>query len=172
MNKQSFTGLWDHLRQANGIALRCIAAIPADQLESHPVPKMRTPKELVVHLYGMALRETIEGALRGEITDLDEAKLCAGIKTHDDLLKFARDNWNAADRAASQIGDAQLAATVKTPWGVGFPGFVAIVVAQDEFFHHRGQLYTYLRAMGQDVPMMWDFEHNEAAYQPRAAATA
>ncbi len=172
MTKKDFTGLWEHLRQANGIALRLIATIPADKIDSHPITKMRTPKELVVHMYGMVVRGVAEGTLRGEIQAIDEPALCASIKTRDDLLRYCRDGWNAAEKAVAQITDAHLMATVKTPWGMDFPGFVAIGVINDEFFHHRGQLYIYLRQMGQDVPMMWDFEHNAPEFQPKAQATA
>ena len=48
-----------------------------------------------------------------------------------------------------------------------FPGFVAISVIQDELLHHRGQLYVYLRAMGREVPKMWDFAGNAPEFQPR-----
>jgi uncharacterized damage-inducible protein DinB len=171
MNKKHLTATWDHLRQANGIAMRLVAAVPSDKLESHPITKMRSPKELLVHLYGMVIRATAEGALSGEIKELDEPAICARIKTRDELVAYCRECWNAADKAVAQIGDTHLAGMVKTPWGMDFPGAFALDVVRDEFFHHRGQLYAFLRQLGQDVPMMWDFEHNAPEYQPKAKAT-
>ena len=50
MSGHSIEHSWDYFRQVYGIGLRAIAAIPNDQLDSHPVPNMRTPKELAVHL--------------------------------------------------------------------------------------------------------------------------
>jgi uncharacterized damage-inducible protein DinB len=172
MNRSDLTGRWEGLRQATGIALRCVEAIPADRLDSHPIPNMRTPRELVVHAFGSMLRAVAEGTQRGEIKEMDEAAACASIRTREDLVKFCRDCWAAADRAVAQMTDAHLAAMVKTPWGMELPGFAAIGVLHDEFLHHRGQLFTYLRAMGQDVPMMWDFEHNAPEFRPKARATA
>ena len=37
---------------------------------------------------------------------------------------------------------------------------------------HRGQLYAYTRALGVEPPLVWDFEHNEAAFAPQATAQA
>ena len=37
----------------------------------------------------------------------------------------------------------------------------------DEFLHHRGQLYTYVRACGAEPPFMWGFEDNAEGFQPR-----
>ena len=107
MNKQTLLQLWDHLRQSNGIAMRVIASLPADKLDSHPIPNMRTPKELVVHLYDVVLKAMAEGVVKGEITADEgaEKRIAAGIKSRDELLKFARDNWNAADKAVASITD-------------------------------------------------------------------
>jgi uncharacterized damage-inducible protein DinB len=172
MNRSDLTGMWDSLRQSTGIALRCVEAIPADQLDGHPIPNMRTPREIVVHTFGSMVRGVAEGALRGEIRTVDEAATRASIRTKEDLIGYCRDCWNAADRAVAQMTDAHLSAMVKTPWGMELPGRAALGVIHDEFFHHRGQLYAYLRAMGQDVPMMWDFEHNAPEFRPKARPTA
>ena len=174
MNKQTLLQMWDHLRESNGIGMRVIASLPADKLDSHPIPNMRTPKELVVHLYDVVIKAMAESVARGEFVydDGSEKKLAASIKSRDELLKFARDCWNAADKIVASLSDAQLAAEVKTPFGKNFPGFVMFGITNDEFYHHRGQLYAYLRALGGEPPMMWDFEHNESAFQPKQHAQA
>jgi len=172
MNKQSLVPLWDHMRQVYGISLRVIEAMPADKLDSHPIPKMRTAKELVIHSHGL-IKDICEGVVSGKISEEpDEQKLSAKIKTRDDLLAYARDCWKAADQAVAKITDANLQAMVDTPWGKSFPGFVGFMIAQDEFLHHRGQLYAYLRALGGEPPMLWDFENNAAEYRPKAKAQA
>jgi uncharacterized damage-inducible protein DinB len=174
MNRQALTGFWDHLRQMNGIALRAIAALPADQLDSHPIPNMRTPKELVVHLYESGLRALVVGVAEGEVKvdEQAEAKIVARIQSKDQLLAFGRECWDAADRAAATLTDAQLAGTVKTSFGKPYPSGAMVSAAGDEFLHHRGQLYAYLRALGVAPPEMWDFAHNEAAFQPTERAHA
>ncbi len=172
MNKQKLAMMWDHLRQVHGIGIRVLEAIPADKIDAHPIPNMRTPKELIVHMYAMVFRETAEGVLRGKITQIDEVPIQNGIKTHAELVQFAKDQWNAANRAISQITDTHLTNTVTTPWDFEAPGFVMMGIIQDEYLHHRGQLYAFVRAFGKDVPMMWDFEHNAPEYQPKQAAQA
>lgn len=173
MNKAQIAGMWDHLRQINGITMRAVAAIPKDQLDGRPVRDMRTPKELVVHLYTM-LRYIAEGAKQGEIASYEEHERTAvgRIKTSEDLLRYASECWNAADGAVRKFSDADCAAMVKTPWNVSFPGFVCINIIYDEHIHHRGQLYAYLRVMGVEPPFMWSFENNAPEFQPKQHAGA
>ena len=172
MNAQKLATMWDHMRQVHGIGIRVLEAIPADKIDARPIPNMRTPKELVVHMYAMTFREISEGTLRGKITTLDEKALVESIKTHAELVQFAKDQWKAADKAISQMTDTHLTNTVSTPWNFEAPGSVMLEIIQDEYLHHRGQLYAFVRALGNDVPMMWDFENNAPEYQPKQAAKA
>jgi len=173
MNKAQIAGMWDHLRQINGITVRVVAAIPKDKLDSRPVRDMRSPKELVVHLYTM-LRYIAEGAKQGEIVSYDEKEQAAvaRIQTSEDLLRYAGECWNAGDAAVRQFSDADCAAVVKTPWGMTFPGFVCVNIIYDEHIHHRGQLYAYLRTMGIEPPFLWDFEKNAPEFQMKLPAGA
>jgi len=171
MNRTAFLASWDHLRILHGITMRLVDLIPADKLDSNPIPMMRTPKQLVYHTYGQIVREITKGLVAGDIKQIDEAAITA-IKDKGDLARFVQDCWNEADRAAKTVTDAHLSASVKTPWGFEMPGSMAWTVINDEYLHHRGQLYAYLRALGQDVPMMWDFEHNAPEYRPAAHAAS
>lgn len=170
--RQSFLGWWEHFRQINGLTFRIMSSLPADKLDSHPIANMRTPKELLVHMYGMVVKNITLGITTGAITNCDEKAAIASLKTKDDLVRYCNECWTAADTAAKSVTDAQLQATVQTPWGISFPGFAAAGVVCDEYLHHRGQLYAYTRALGVEPPMVWDFEHNEAAFAPQAAAKA
>ena len=172
MNRRQFHAFWESLRQAQGIAMRCVAAIPEGQLDSHPIPGMRSPKELVVHLYAGVVANIVAAVPKRAFDDVDEAKLLATIKTHADLVAFARTRWEAADRGARAITDEDLQGIVTTPWSVSFSGTVMFQILRDEFMHHRGQLYVYLRAMNVEPPMMWDFEHNDPEHRPRPSGAA
>ncbi len=167
MNRQTLDMIWDHLRMMNGITVRLIDTLRDDQLDSHPIPKMRTPKELVVHLYGMSIRAMAEGVANGEIREVDEKSICAGIRSKSDLQRYATESWQATDRVLKTVTDAQLNAAVRTPWGGPMPAPVVIQAIRDELTHHRGQLFAYVRALGGEVPMMWDFEHNAPEFQPK-----
>ena len=172
MNTTQLAASWDRMRLANGIALRLVEMIPEDRLDDRLVPSMRTPKQLVVHLYVMAVRELVECVPRGEIREIGDDEACAPIQSKGALLKLCRDSWQAADAAVRSITDAQLEAEVKTPWGRSLSGKSLINVARDEFHHHRGQLYTYVRLMGLEPPDVYDFSNNAEEFRPQAAATA
>ena len=168
MNKADITGWWDHFRTINGITMRAIAAIPKDKIDSRPCKDMRTPKELIGHMYG-SMREMAEGTARGELKDTEETDKAAvaKLKTYDDVVRFAKDSWSAADRAIQSLSDAQITGMVKSPWGRSFPGYVCVNIIYDEHLHHRGQLYAFLRQMGIAPPEMWDFENNAPEFRPR-----
>jgi len=163
MKKTSLDKVWDMVRLRHGIGLRCIQALPADQLDAHPIRDMRTPKELVVHMYGF-LRVAAESVLSGTLVWDEKAEL-AKVKTRDDLIAFANNCWKTANAAYAKLTDAQIAAMVKAPWGE-MPGHAMISTITDEFLHHRGQLYAYLRQLGVKPPESWDFEHSAPELQP------
>lgn len=175
MNKQAVMQMWDHFRQANGVGLRAIEMFPENKLDATVIAGMRTPKELVVHLYGQVVREVGEGALKGRITDeseKNEKQIASSLKTKADLLKYCHDCWNAADKATLAMTDEKLAAMTTTPWGMSFPAFVAYTLMSDEYFHHRGQIHAYLRVLGITPPHIWHFDENAEAFRPRATTTA
>ena len=173
MNKAALTQAWDDFRAVNGIGLRAIASIPADKLDSHPIPNMRSPKELVCHMY-QSIAELTGGVARGEVADPtpEEEKAAKGLTSRDALMAWCKEKWNEADRTVKGLTDAQVAGTVKTPWGHDFTGHGMISVVIDEYWHHRGQLYCFLRALGVAPHSIYDFEHNAPEFQPRAQTTA
>jgi uncharacterized damage-inducible protein DinB len=169
MNQKSLAVAWDHIRQLNGIAMRCVEALPEDRLESRPIPNMRTPGELVTHMY-RTVKNVAEGVVSGSVVEPDDPAGAPRIANKKELVDFCLQCWNAANHAVETTTDAQLAATVETPWNMTFPGAVGYSIIRDELLHHRGQLYAYLRAMGQDVPHMWDFQGNAPQFKPQQTA--
>ena len=165
MNKQALMGMRNHFRQVHGVTIRAMDMLPADKIDTHPVANMRTPRELMIHTY-MYLGAISESILKGSLTAEDTKEPLDTVKTKADLLSYARAQFQRADQAVAKITDAQLQGMVTTMWGPTMPGFAMMGVIQDEHVHHRGQLYAYLRAMGQEPPFMWGFENNEAELQP------
>jgi uncharacterized damage-inducible protein DinB len=166
MTRKNLDDMMNRLRTRHGIALRLIQSLPEDKLHAHPIPNMRTPAELVVHLYAGMLRELVEGTKRGEVLNVDEAAMVKGIRTKADLQQLAVDSFDAATKAAATITDAQLTGNVKTPWGSNPTGSQMLDAINDEFYHHRGQLFAYVRALGAVPPDMWDFENNAPEFKP------
>ena len=56
--------------------------------------------------------------------------------------------------------DEEVARVVESPLGE-YAASHYFLFAYDEHWHHRGQLYTYLRLLGKQPPDLYDF-------QPRA----
>ena len=169
MNRQWLDGMWDHMRQKYGMYLRVLEAIPADQFDAHPIPGMRTPKELVVHTSASILRDIAEGVASNRIQadEAGEAGIAAGLGSRDEVLDFARACWDRADAAIASVDDAKLSGEVANPWGIpGLTGTFAMVVLNDEFMHHRGQFYAFARACGAEPPFMWGFDENPEGSRP------
>ena len=160
--------MWDQMRMRHGITLRVLDQIPADKLASHPIPGMRTPIELVVHMYTY-LKLFTGSVLEGKLAEFDEKAAVAPIQTKEQLLAFVKDAWNTGDRNANAVTEKQLDAIVKTAWG-SFPGYMMFGMLYDEYLHHRGQLYAFVRMFGSEPVMLWDFEHNSSEFRPREHA--
>ena len=169
MNKQWLEGIWDHTRQKYGIYLRVLEAIPADRFHDHPIDGMRTPAQMVVHTSGSIVRDIAEGIATGTIQadEASEDEVAETLKSKDDVLRFARDCWTRAHSAIQKVGEAELSGGVENPWGFPLNGTFAMAILNDEFTHHRGQLYAYVRACGGEPPFMWGFADNAEAFQPR-----
>ena len=172
MNKQAFGQAWDQFRQKYGVYLRLLEAIPEPHYYTHPVAGMRSPAELVVHMSGTVVRDIMQGIAKGEITadESSEAKVAAELGSKSAVLAFAKHCWGLANAAVATIGDAHLNAIVPTPWDMAFPGWVGFNVLNDEFVHHRGQLYAYARACGVEPPFMWGFADNAPEFRPAQLA--
>jgi uncharacterized damage-inducible protein DinB len=150
----------------NGITLRVIQAVPKDKIDVRPVRDMRTPRELVAHMYE-TMRAVAVGSIKGQVITDEGAEKGTSLKTHADLVQFANDCWKEADKAIKSMTDAQATGMVKTPWGMDFPGWMCVQIVFDEHLHHRGQLYAYLRALGIEPPFMWDFENSAPEFRPK-----
>ena len=171
MNKQWLDGMWGHMQNKYGMYLRVLDAIPEDQFHGHPIPNMRTPAELVVHTSGSIVRDIAEGVASGSIRadEAGEAEVAATLTSKAAVMDYARTCWDRANAAIASVDDEKLAGEVQNVWGIpGLTGTFAMVIVNDEFMHHRGQLYAYARACGAEPPFMWGFEENPGGFRPEA----
>jgi uncharacterized damage-inducible protein DinB len=158
--------LWEEQRLVVGISMRVMQAIPQDKMDSHPVPGMRTPKEIIAHM-ACTLRACATGTAKGEIESYEAMEKDLVAKPYDEFMKAVAESWKVADTAVRGMTEAQANSMVKNPWTTDFPAPVCIQIIFDEHLHHRGQLYTYLRVLGVEPPFMWDFENSSPEHQPR-----
>jgi uncharacterized damage-inducible protein DinB len=171
MNLSYIRTLWEEMRHVTGITLRAIDAIPADKIDAHPIPSMRSPKELVCHMAD-TMRACAIGTTTGKVVCDENAEKGLGITSRPDLVRTMEDAWKTADAAVRSLTETQTTATVETPWGFSPPAWVLIQIIFDEHMHHRGQLYAFLRVLGVEPPFMWDFENSAPEFQPKQALPA
>jgi uncharacterized damage-inducible protein DinB len=78
------------------------------------------------------------------------------LVTVGDARKFAEACHQAAEATFRAMSDEDLARSVESPFGT-YPAWQYFAFAYDEHWHHRGQLYTYLRLLGKEPPMLYDY---------------
>ena len=167
MNKQALDKFWDQFRQKYGVYLRLLDVIPEDECQSQPVAGLRSAAELAVHVSGTVVRDIARGIAVGKITaeEGEEPRLAKELDKRG-LIAFARQCFDEADVAVARIGDAELRTIVSTPWKNSWPGWVGFSIMNEEFVHHRGQLYVYARLFGVAPPSIWSFGENAAEFRP------
>lgn len=164
MNKQVHLGSWEMMRLRHGITLRVVDQLSDAQLTSTPIAGMRTPLELVVHFYS-GMKQMLDAVVSGSLGESVEKSVLEKVKTKAQLLAYMAETWTASNAVARGLTDAQIGGLVKTPWGEPFPGFAILGFIYDEYLHHRGQLYAFVRTFGIEPVMLWDFDHNAPEFQ-------
>src|SRR5262245_6405457 len=165
MNRQEFLARRDYINMVHGVTVRAIAAFSDDQLDFRPRPDMRTPRELIFHVYSQEKisaeaaqsgRMTMEAANRVNPEDAAAASELKGLTTVDDVRAFAERCHQAAETIARTLSEDEINRPVESPMGT-HPAWKFFSFADDEHWHHRGQLYTYLRLLGKEPPMLYDY---------------
>lgn len=155
----------DYFDMVHGVTLRAIDAFSDADLEFRPTAGVRTPRELIFHIYSQ--EKILAEAARGGRFDAEAARRSSpeDALAHDELATLTTTSAlkgyaDACHQAAMSIfrvmSDETLARQVESPFGA-FPAFVYHQFAYDEHWHHRGQLYTYLRLLGKEPPNLYDY---------------
>jgi uncharacterized damage-inducible protein DinB len=166
MTRQQLLDKRDFFNLVHGITLRAIETFADSELDFRPKPGMRTPRELVFHIYGQeqALAEaardgsfTMELANRSNPEDPSGTAAVSALATVADAVGYARACHDAAERIFRAMSEDDVVRPVNSPFGT-YPAWQYLVFAYDEHWHHRGQLYTYLRLLGKEPPMLYDYQ--------------
>ncbi len=166
MNKQDLLNRRKYFGMVNGVTLRAIAALDDRDLDFRPRPGMRTPRELVYHIYSQerllaeaarAGKMTLDMANRSNPEDPSAAGELGGLTTVHDVLTYASTCHDAAERIFQGLSETDVARQVESPFG-SYPAWQYFIFAYDEHWHHRGQLYSYLRLLGKEPPMLYDYQ--------------
>lgn len=131
--------------------LRVLEAVPADHLDYHPDAKSKTGLGLVRHI---SLEDAwfLNSIANGEFTPPPDDSDSCGIMVPTDAVARYREKVPAAlDRVRAMSGE-ELSKVIDLFGMMQAPGVNFLAMAVKHSVHHRGQLSTYLRAMGGKIP--------------------
>ena len=131
--------------------LRVLAAVPTGHLDYRPDPKSKTALGLVRHL---ALEDEwlLNCIANGEFTPPpDDSDACGIMSPADGISRYQQAVPAALARVSAMSGE-KLSAVIDLFGMIQAPGINFLAMTTKHSVHHRGQLSTYLRAMGGTVP--------------------
>ena len=150
-------GLLQELEQEAQTTRRVLERVPGGQLGWRPHEKARTLGQLAFHVANvpgaiaeLAVKSPVEAP---DVPDEDLASIAELLPALDRSVAKAR-------RALGGMDDAALAETWRLMRGereiLAMPRAALLRNAMlNHWYHHRGQLSTYLRALGQPVPSIY-----------------
>jgi uncharacterized damage-inducible protein DinB len=165
MNKQELLARRDYFNMVHGVTVRAIGAFSDEELGYRPRTTMRTPRELIFHIYSQEKllaeaaqsgRFTMEAANRSNPEDEANSSELRVLVTVDDIRRYAETCHQAAEKIVRAMSEDDLVRPVESPMGT-YPAWQYFSFAYDEHWHHRGQLYAYLRLLGKEPPMLYDY---------------
>ncbi|MEQ1573935.1 MAG: DinB family protein [Vicinamibacterales bacterium] len=131
--------------------LRVLEAVPDGHLDYRPDSKSKTGLGLVRHI---ALEDEwlLTCIANGAFTPPPDDSDACGIKNPADAVARYRDTVPAALNRVRAMSGETLAGTINFLDVMKMPGVDFLAMALKHSVHHRGQLSTYLRAMGGKIP--------------------
>lgn len=131
--------------------LNVLAAVPDSNLDYRPDDKSKTALGLLRHLAledAWLLNSVADGAFTPPPDDSDA---CGIRNAADAVARYTADVPAAIERVRALPAD-KLIETINMLGVYQLPALVILTMAVKHSIHHRGQLSTYLRAMGGKVP--------------------
>ncbi len=131
--------------------LGVLASIPNDNLDYRPDQKSKTGLGLARHIV-LEDEWLLNCVANGAFTPPpDDSDACGIMSPADAIARYEKHVPAALDRVRAMSAE-QLANVIDLFGMVQAPGVNFIAMAIKHSVHHRGQLSTYLRAMGGSVP--------------------
>lgn len=148
--------------QESANTLKVLRAVPNDRRDYKPDEKSRTAWELATHIAGSDLWFLDSVCDATFVYDPEvESKRTAGLHTMDDVVEFYSREYPKRIQRLRSIPGEQLAKEVDF-FGMKRSPVWFLGLANNHGIHHRGQLMTYLRAMGSKVPAIYGGSADEA----------
>ena len=134
--------------------LRVLEAVPADNLDYRPDEKSKTGLALLRHI---ALEDAwmLNSIADGQYTMPPDDSDACGVMTPADAVARYKASVPPAIRRVREATGEHMAAEIDLLGLMQLPTVAALAMAIKHSVHHRGQLSTYLRAMGGNVPPIY-----------------
>ena len=144
------------IERESATTAKVLAAVPDSGRDYKPDPKSRSAWELATHLAASDvwfLQSILDGAF--VYSEDGEKQAMAPIKNVNDLVAFYKRELPPRLAALRTLPPEKLTQVVDFFGVMQQPNATYLGFANNHSLHHRGQLASYLRAMGSNVPAIY-----------------
>jgi uncharacterized damage-inducible protein DinB len=154
--------LLPQLQSEQSVTTKILSAVPTDQEDYKPGAKGRSALQLAWHIAvcEIWLLDAIIHRQFGKISPKPTA-----VKTSQDVARWYEENFARRVPLLEALSADELATPVEFHDLRNDPAVAYLNIAIRHSVHHRGQLLTYLRAMGAKVPAIY-VESADEPYPP------
>jgi uncharacterized damage-inducible protein DinB len=145
--------LLEHWQGHRNLTRRVIEAFPEKELFEFSVGGMRPFAKLAIELISIA-GPALKGIVEHQIEGFSEEAFKP--KTKEELLAKWDSETEVINQYFNQISEERFQETFNLFGQYEFPVYQNILYFIDNEVHHRGQGYTYLRALGIEPPFFWE----------------
>lgn len=145
--------LLEHWQGHRNLTRRVIEMFPEKDLFEFSIGGMRPFAKLAVELISIG-----GPALKGIVNKHEEAfnEEAFNPKTKEEILKKWDEETQVINQYFNEISEERFQETFNLFGQYEFPVYQNILYFVDNEVHHRGQGYTYLRALGIEPPFFWE----------------
>ena len=137
-----------------------IAAIPAAHNDYRPDSNSKTALELAWHI--VAAENRFHSGIPSGAFDFTPNHRPDSVKTGPDIALWYADSFARNLGKITEMSADQLLKTIDFRGMFELPAVTYLTFALNHSIHHRGQLSTYLRAMGGKVPPIYGESYDSA----------
>jgi uncharacterized damage-inducible protein DinB len=148
------------LEREHPITRQVIEAIPIDQGDYRPEAVVKSALELAWHIVA-AEHRFMQAVINGAF-NLTGSPMPAELKTSADIARWYVQTFPKDIDLVSALGPDELLRITDFRGLFQLPAVLYLHTAQIHSIHHRGQLSTYLRAMGGKVPAIYGESYDSA----------
>lgn len=142
---------------------KVVGAIPEGQRDYRPHPLLKTALELAWHVVSSEVW-FLEGIIQGQF-GTGEEKL-PGDGSVASVAEWYQGKAPGVYQKLKALGDAELVRRIPFYGVINEPAVSYLTLTLVHAVHHRGQLSTYLRAMGAKVPSIYGGSADEPFQAP------